>query len=107
MSLFPERLKELISRNNFKYKEIERATGIKHYTINAYVNGKAQPDMEAIISLCIFFNVSSDYLVGLSDTYYPDKITKKIKEIEKAINHQVENFKTTINKTLQDTKYYK
>lgn len=107
MSSFPERLKLLITENNLKYKEIELATGIKHYTINAYVNGKAQPDMDAIISLCIYFNVSSDYLVGLSDKCYPDIICKKLKEIEKAINHQAESFKNAVNKTLLDSKYYK
>ena len=107
MSSFSERLKLLINENSLKYKEIEQATGIKHYTINAYVNEKAQPDIDALISLSIYFNVSSDYLVGLSDNHYPDIFNKKIKEIEKAINHQAESFKNAVNKTLLDSKYYK
>ena len=89
MNLFPERLKSLINEKGLKYRDVEKATGIKYYTINAYANGKVQPDMDSLVALCIFFNVSSDYLVGISDKPYPDKVYKFIDEIESNINHQV------------------
>ncbi len=67
MSIFSERLKLL--RNN---KQIKQKTIAEHLEItsNAYQNyeyGKREPDFTNLVKLCNYFNVSSDYLLGLSD----------------------------------------
>lgn len=37
-------------------------------SISAYEKGSKYPSIEVIIKLCNYFSVSSDYLLGLSDT---------------------------------------
>ncbi len=104
MSMFSDRLKSLIKENHLHYKDIEAKTGIMHYTINAYANGKVEPDIDSLILLCKYFNVSSDYLVGLSNQKLPNTAMRKIDEINGILNDHIISFKNTINKLLIQNK---
>jgi len=55
-----------------KIKEISDATlhkecGLVHTSLNDWRKGKAKPSTDAIIKLAQYFNVTTDYLLGLSD----------------------------------------
>lgn len=63
-----ERLKKLREEKNLTQIELGKAFNISHSTINRYENGLRQPDNETLINMSNFFNVSVDYLLGISNT---------------------------------------
>lgn len=106
MANFHERLKLLIKQNNCKYLSIEQATGIKHYTISTYVNGTVEPDVDSIIKLSNYFNVSSDYLIGYSDSIYPKEINDLYEKLKTLVIEDIEAFKDEIEKFKNSNKHY-
>ncbi len=46
--------------------------GITAATVSRYVNLKISPPEEAIYAAASYFNVSSDYLLGLTDNIHGD-----------------------------------
>lgn len=67
MSKFGERLKELRIENKLTQTKLAIATGINQTSISAYELQKMRPTDEVIITLCKFFKVSADYILGLED----------------------------------------
>ena len=63
-----ERLKELRLSNNLTQADFATAFNISQGTIGNWESGKRTPDIEMIIKISAFFNVSTDYLLGCSDT---------------------------------------
>ena len=64
---FPEILKELRKEKNLTHKKLAEEIGYSKAIIGFWEKGEKQPTAEAIISLAVFFNVSTDYLLGLED----------------------------------------
>ena len=69
METFVRRLKELRKENGLTIVQLEKATGICKSSISEWENGQSVPNALAIITLAKFFEVTSDYLLGLSDIY--------------------------------------
>ena len=67
MDIFAERLKELRMEKGFSQPQLAKATGISPNAICYWENQKRVPSANAIITLAKFFNVSTDYLLGLED----------------------------------------
>lgn len=67
--IFSGRLKELIQQNKIKmtYSELAETLGVSTAQISDMANGKAGTSMERLYRLCEKFNVSADYLLGLTD----------------------------------------
>ena len=82
------RIKELREDRDLRQIDVANATGIDQRTLSNYETGKTNPDSYAIITLANFFEVSSDYLLGLSDIDLCDKasIKKEINEIQKRLD---------------------
>lgn len=71
-----QRFRELI--DNEKYAKVPRAEIAKALncdtsTITKYYNGQRQLSVDSIIKFSKYFNVSSDYLLGLTDSATTDK----------------------------------
>ena len=66
--LLKDRLKELRNEKGFLQKDIAKYLNISTSAYGYYEQGKRIPDSETIKLLSNFFNVSSDYLLGISDT---------------------------------------
>ena len=64
---FQERLKELRLANNMSQMDLAKATGISQSAIAKWELGKTEPTASAIITLALFFNESTDYLLGLME----------------------------------------
>ena len=62
-----ERLIQLQAERNMLKKDIANAVGLSIMGYYRYENGDRQPTADVIIKLCNYFNVSADYLLGLSD----------------------------------------
>ena len=67
------RLKELRKQQNVNQKSLAIKLDISQTTISTYETGVRNPDIKTLINLANFFNVSIDYLVGLSDIKRPMK----------------------------------
>ena len=65
--MFNEQLKKCRKNNNKTQKEIAEYLGIAERAYQNYEYGNREPDIEKIKMLCQFFDVSADYLLGLSD----------------------------------------
>ena len=65
------RLKALISDSDKKQKAIASEIGISPSTLSNYVTGVSKIPGDIAAKLAIYFNVTADYLLGLSD--YPEK----------------------------------
>ena len=66
-NIFGSRLKELRERSGLKKSQCERKVGYSKDTFWRWENGKTIPNGKALIDLATFFNVSIDYLLGLTD----------------------------------------
>ena len=64
-------LKELRTEHGLKRSELARETGINANTLANYEKGTRQASYETLILLADYFNVTVDYLVGLSDNPSP------------------------------------
>ncbi len=67
MDKFPERLKELRIENNLSQRALARATNLSQSAIVHWENNTRVPNADAVIILAQYFNVSTDYLLGLED----------------------------------------
>lgn len=66
------KFKQLRNEKNLTQVEIAKIFNIDQTTVSKWENGKAFPDTEILIKLAKFYDVSTDYLLSLSDFYYPD-----------------------------------
>ena len=64
---FPTKLKETRIKNKYSQKQVAEGVGISETLYQKYEYGKTKPAYDVIIKLCKYFNVSADYLLGLSD----------------------------------------
>ncbi len=61
------RLKELREQRRLNQEGLALKLNVSQSTISAYEIGERVPDLETLIAISNFFNVSLDYLAGLSD----------------------------------------
>lgn len=54
-------------------KDIAEGVGVSLRSYQRYETGERKPDSEVIIRMCKFFNVSANYLLGLSDKTFVDR----------------------------------
>lgn len=65
--IFCERLRTLRLSQNLTLEQLANELNLVKQTIGNWEKGVRTPSLEASIVLAEFFNVSLDYLVGLSD----------------------------------------
>ena len=84
MVAFSERLQGLTNANGFFKKQVANGAGVPFNTYRRYASGEREPSASTVATLAQFFNVSADYLLGLSDEpRLPDAETLRIaKEIQ-------------------------
>ena len=61
------RLKELREQQRLNQEGLALKINVSQSTISAYEIGERTPDLETLITIAKFFNISLDYLVGLSN----------------------------------------
>ena len=67
MEKFRERLRELRKENQLSMKQLANAIGTSDVAVNNWENGINEPKISYLFKLAKFFNVTSDYLLGLED----------------------------------------
>ncbi len=64
-----ERLKELRIERGLKLKEVAEYMNVTIRAISRYEDGTREPSVEMIVKFCKLYNVTADYLLGLTDSY--------------------------------------
>lgn len=64
---YNDRIKELREEKELTQTELAKAVNITQRNISFYETGTNQPDIKTIIALAKFFNVTTDYLLGVSN----------------------------------------
>lgn len=67
MQYFGEKVRALRLEKGLTQTQLADKIGLVKGSISAYEQGKKYPSVEVLIKLCSVFDVSSDYLIGLSD----------------------------------------
>lgn len=90
---FSERLVELRNARGLSQDSVAVEIGICKNSIYYYENNKRVPDANTIIKLAQFYNVSSDYLLGISDI----KNNVESKGIELSANTHLKLYLTAVD----------
>lgn len=64
---FGEKVKNLREDADLNQTQLGKKVGMTQRKISYIECGKCEPSIEDILAFCRFFNVSSDFLLGLSD----------------------------------------
>jgi len=79
--MLSRRLKKLRKEKEISQKELAKIINLSPSTIAMYETEKRKPDSETLEKMSNYFEVSIDYLLGLTDERSPaDKIKKAISD---------------------------
>ena len=67
------RIRDLREDRDLTQKEIAEYLHIKQNTYSQYENGQRQIPINVLISLAKYYNTSTDYILGLTDSIEPYK----------------------------------
>lgn len=83
-----ERLTKLRKNKGLTQEACAKKLGIPRSTYSNYEGGKREPDIETIRKIAVFFEVSTDYLLGYTNDPNPKKASEMTEvEIEDFINN--------------------
>lgn len=77
---FGSRLKELRTDKKASQKQVASDIGISITTISQYESDSRFPNEEILKRLCKYYQISSDYLLGLTDTKHAPLSKEEAKE---------------------------
>lgn len=73
-------LKELRKKNSISTRSLAKAIGLKsHAAITQFEKGTSMPALDTLVAIAGFFEVTLDYLVGMTD--FPQAIPDKTKRL--------------------------
>ncbi len=67
MEKFRERLTEILETNKINQSELARQLNIERQGITNYKNGNSIPSLDTFKNLCLYLDVSADYLLGIEE----------------------------------------
>ena len=68
---FHVRLRQLRHKHKLTQGELAAILGLKPTAVSNYESKRNEPSLEKLIALSHYFDVSCDYLLGLSEAYLP------------------------------------
>lgn len=67
-------MKKLREKLQLTQVQVAKDLNLSKQTYNYYENGKRNPDMETLIKIADYYNVSIDYLLGRTNVIKPENI---------------------------------
>ena len=67
MKSFCNRMKELRLEHHLTQKELAKKLNTSNSSVCDWEKGRSQPDLQTLANIATLFDVSTDYLLGLSD----------------------------------------
>lgn len=103
MNKLSERLKELRISNQLTQVQLAKLMHIGQSTYSSWESGNFYPDIDKILWLCNFYNVSADYILGRTDfsADKPNNIEKTSVHISNE-NEKIANYYNRLNEENQD-----
>lgn len=77
-SIFATRLRALIEENNISKQTLSEQIGTSRQAISQYCDGSTIPNADKLTEIAKYFNVSLDYLSGLTDSRTTDTNVRSI-----------------------------
>ena len=77
-ALFPSRLRDLRNELDVSQDKMSKALGISKSTLGLYETGDTLPDARTLRDIATYFNVSADWLLGLTAKRSPDMDIRKM-----------------------------
>ena len=65
--IFRKRLKEERIRNKLRIKDVVEKTGIPRSSLYQLLHNRYSVGIQELVNMCLLFDVSADYLIGLTD----------------------------------------
>lgn len=93
-----ERIGLLLSERKIKQKDLAEHLGITDNTISYFCSGKRMPNTTQIKEISQFFNISADYLLGISSAATNDKDIQYIGDYLKLSAEAIENLHSWADK---------
>lgn len=75
---FNEILKSLRKEKSESQTQLANALGLQRYIIANWEQGRAEPNIEDIVQLANYFDISLDYLLGRDNDFVPYQNNSKI-----------------------------
>lgn len=118
-SPFAQRLRQLIEENGIKHSKLadENVLNVSRQSISQYCDGTSLPPIDKIVILAKYFNVSTDYLLGLTNIKttntdlkamceYTGLCEKSIKFLKRFSSSSNTDLLSVINFLLSDANYF-
>ena len=70
MNTFSNNLKNTRKEKGLSQKVVACALGISTTCYAGYEQGYREPDLSTLKNICLFFEVSADYLLGIKDSEF-------------------------------------
>lgn len=80
-AVLPTRLRTIMENHHITQQNVADAIGKSRQTVGFYTTGVSAPDWETITDLAKYFNVSADWLLGLSDFTNPRTANLTVEDI--------------------------
>lgn len=77
---FVNNLKKLMRKHSVTQQELADAVGLKRQTIALYESGGASPRLEGFVAIAKHFDISCDYLLGITSIQSSDVTVKTVKD---------------------------
>jgi HTH-type transcriptional regulator, competence development regulator len=75
--LLGKRLKYIREKKGYAQKFVAEKIGIKNNTLSGYESGRREPDSDTLRKLAQFYEVTTDYLIGVSSNYFVNSSSNK------------------------------
>lgn len=66
---FSDILREFLVLNKLTQTAFAQKVGIKQSQVSEWLKGKAKPGYDLLKQICLAFDISADYLLGIKDKY--------------------------------------
>ena len=65
--IWGDRIKELRLASKISQTKLGEAVGVSQQSVYQWESGKSAPDLESLIKVAAFFDVTADYILGITD----------------------------------------
>lgn len=99
--MFIKRLREQRSEKGITQEDLAKKLNVKQQTVGGWETGRTEPDLTTLRMMAEIFNVSTDYLLGLTDLRKPYEIKKESPRFQEALDKLtgIKGFKLDIELT--------
>ena len=72
-NIFSQRLRALMKERSVKQSILAKKAGCSRQAVSQYIDGSSVPNIDKLLSIADFFDVSADYLLGRTNAKTTDK----------------------------------